>query len=672
MAISRGKFWLFLILTAVLMLESVQARGAEGEGLSSYPASYFAEARPATAYDMVSRLPGFTLDTGNSARGFAGTAGNVLVDGARPTAKNDDLSTILQRIPAANVVRIEVIRGGAPGVDMQGQSVVANVIRSDERPNQLIVDTTTTFLGSGQWNPAGKLEYHGQSGSLRYEASLERLAQVWDDGPGVGYRLVTPAGGATRREHAQSWGIIRSGYNAHGGVTVPLLGGEWANNLTLQTTDYPSGIAYDGAAGTTRYPSLSKERSGEFGSHWQGIFHGFNIETLVLQRLGHREDDNRSITPTDNAVFLSRRNTGESIFRTTVRYTLSPSLSLEGGGEGAYNSLDGHTSFVDKGAAVALPNANVRVDERRGEVFGSATWKIAPDLSLEAGSRFEFSTIHQSGDTHSTRSFFYPKPRLLLSWSPFDDTQIRLRAERTVGQLDFSDFVASSNLSAYGVAAGGADLRPDQRWQFELAAERHFWERGGLVVSYLHEDITDLQDYIPVGGGLDAPGNIPHATSEQLTIRGTIPLDFLGIRNGLLKPNVYWTDSSLIDPVTGERRRISNQRNINSYYNFTQDIDAWKSTWGLFWGTAFSRTTWRISEVRRVNIHNNPILGAFWSYKPDADWKFTFGVDNAVPWRLGVDQFDYRVPRDTPSTPDVQLIRLRTVPRFYVQIRSVF
>ncbi len=116
--------WVFLIATPALAQSE--------QGISVYPPSFFADSRPATAYDMVSRLPGFSLDTGSSGRGFAGTAGNVLVDGARPTAKNDDLSTILGRIPAANVERIEVIRGGAPGIDMQGQAVVANIVRSKE------------------------------------------------------------------------------------------------------------------------------------------------------------------------------------------------------------------------------------------------------------------------------------------------------------------------------------------------------------------------------------------------------------------------------------------------------------------------------------------------------------------------------------------------------------
>ena len=97
---------------------------------------------------QVSRLPGFSLDTGSSARGFAGTAGNVLVDGARPTAKTDDLSSILGRIPAASVERIEVIRGGAPGIDMQGQNVVANVIRRKDGADQTVLTASNIETGS--------------------------------------------------------------------------------------------------------------------------------------------------------------------------------------------------------------------------------------------------------------------------------------------------------------------------------------------------------------------------------------------------------------------------------------------------------------------------------------------------------------------------------------------
>src|SRR6185437_6075656 len=114
----------------------VMAQDVAPANITSYPASFFTDAHPANASDMVARLPGFSLDTGDNARGFAGTAGNVLIDGARPTAKTDDLQTILSRIPASDVERIDLIRGAVPGIDLHGQSVVANIIRRQGAADQ--------------------------------------------------------------------------------------------------------------------------------------------------------------------------------------------------------------------------------------------------------------------------------------------------------------------------------------------------------------------------------------------------------------------------------------------------------------------------------------------------------------------------------------------------------
>jgi hypothetical protein len=641
-------------------------------GITVYEPAFFADSRPATANDMLSRLPGFSLDNGQtSTRGFAGSAGNVLVDGARPTAKNDDLNSILNRIPAASVERIELIRGSAPGIDMQGQSVLANIVRKKGDSDQTIVNANFGFLGSGNWVPYGGVEYHGQSGAWRYEGSISRVTQVWNDGPGNGYRVVTAPGQAPVYDRAVLTGIIRTGWQAHGGLVAPLFGGEWDNNFTLQTTDFPGGTRYYGGGGI-RFDSITREKTAEVGSHWQGGLGAVNLETLVLQRLGDRVDGNTSAAPTSSAAFLANKHTSESIGRITARYSFSPSLSLEAGGEGVYNFLKGRSSFVSNGTAISLPNANISVNEKRGEVFGTATWKITPSLSLEAGMRTEFSQISSRGDTSKSRSFFYPKPRLLLSWAADDQTQVRLRAERTVGQLNFSDFVASSNLSGFGVAAGNADLRPDQRWQFEATMERRLLGRGSLVLTYLHEDITDLQDFVPVGGGLDAPGNIPHASGDKFAISGLIPLDFLGLPKAQFKPNLYWLMSDLVDPVTGEHRRISNERNINSYYEITQDLDDLKSTWGINWGTSFARTSWRISQISRTAIHNSPFLNFFWSYKPTPEWKITFSAENIGPYRLQLDQYNYPGPRNLGGQPTIQSVYIRTQPRFFLQMRKTF
>jgi len=659
--------WLIGAATLLLWSNPVWA----DDSVTSYPASFFADAHPANANDMVARVPGFSLDLGLNARGFAGTAGNVLVDGVRPTAKSDDLKTILSRIPAADVERIDLIRGAAPGLDLQGQSVVANIIRRKGAANQLVVIASNMLLESGEWAPGARLEYHGSAGTTRYEGSLERTVTLWDDSPGYGFRRLAAPGGAPQFDTLHSRGVLQLGYNAHGVLTVPLWQGEWENNLTLQTQDASNGISYSRGGGS-RFDTITRNRSAEYGSHWQGRMGAVALEGVVLQRLGDETDLNTSAEHSGSAVFISAKNTGETIVRLTGRYAFNPRLNLEAGGEGAYNFLNGRSSFVSDGTAISLPNANIFVNEKRGEAFANLSWTLTPRLSLEAGMRTEFSVITAKGDSRKSQDFFYPKPRLLLTWSPNVRTQLRLRAERKLGQLDFSNFVASSNLATFGVAAGNADLHPDQRWQFQADIERRFWDKGSLVLSLLHEDITDLQDFIPVGGGLDAPGNVPHALNDKISITGTIPLDFLGIRHGLLKPDFYWQMSRLADPVTGLHRSISDLRNRRLQLSFTQDLDEWHSSWGfdyLLSGSDWSE--YRIAQVTAVRIHA-PYVAFHWIWNPTPGLSLRVQADNVLPYRFELEQDNFAGPRDRASLIQVQNDLARTRPRLYVELRKSF
>ena len=120
-------------------------------GVLVFDPAFFADSRPDTALDMIARLPGFNFDGGNSeTRGLAGTAGNVLIDGARPSTKSDGLGDILGRISAAGVARIELIRGGSPGIDMQGQAVVANVILLRTVTTERVFETEADILADGK------------------------------------------------------------------------------------------------------------------------------------------------------------------------------------------------------------------------------------------------------------------------------------------------------------------------------------------------------------------------------------------------------------------------------------------------------------------------------------------------------------------------------------------
>src|SRR3954468_6710729 len=113
----------YRLLTVACLWLGLCAPALAQDQTQTYAPEFFAAAQPATAMDMIARLPGFAFDGGDGSRGFSGNSGNVLIDGQRPTSKTDNLSSVLSRIVAADVARIEVIHGSAPGIDMQGKAV---------------------------------------------------------------------------------------------------------------------------------------------------------------------------------------------------------------------------------------------------------------------------------------------------------------------------------------------------------------------------------------------------------------------------------------------------------------------------------------------------------------------------------------------------------------------
>ena len=64
-----------------------QDAAAAADGIIAYPIAFFFQYGPTTATEVVGRIPGFTYKAGDDVRGFGGAAGNVLIDGERPSSK---------------------------------------------------------------------------------------------------------------------------------------------------------------------------------------------------------------------------------------------------------------------------------------------------------------------------------------------------------------------------------------------------------------------------------------------------------------------------------------------------------------------------------------------------------------------------------------------------------
>ncbi|HZV85310.1 MAG TPA: TonB-dependent receptor [Brevundimonas sp.] len=644
-----------------------QSPAAAG-GAEAFEPAFFAQFRPTTAYDMVQRLPGFDFSGGDAVRGFGGAAGNVLIDGRRPASKSDALSDILSRIPAGDVVRIDLVRAGAGGVDMQGYAVLANVVRrtgatiSGQNTFAIVLfpDDPTTYNAGA--------DYTRRWDGRTLELSVFANSTLSTAGNADGERIRTGAGPHRAAIEGEA---IRYNANARAAYATPWLGGalslrglvSWARPTTDEWVRYDTGA-------TERFETEAPRIGGELGLGYARPFgERTRAELVLLARRDRTDSSSSSTTGSGLALFDTLSTLDEALARLSLTRRLSDAVTLEGGAEQAFNRLDSATDFTLNGQPRSAPNAIVTVSETRSEVFGALRWAARANLSVEAGLRVERSRLEEQGDVDLTKSFTFAKPRLIAAWSPTAQDQIRLRLDRRIGQLDFNDFAASASFSTGTVDAGNAELEPDKRWVAELGWERRLLGTGSLSVTATHERIEDVLDRVPVQG-FDAVGNIGDGVRNMVRADLTLPLDRLGVPNAQGGLEMTSTRSSVDDPITGRERRISGETPFSAKLTFSQELRSLNARWGFDLTSATESVAHRVFESRRTGTGAN--LSVFAEKTLPRGFTLYAFAANMIEDELVRDRLVYTGLRDVTEPAFREVRRVRYPPWIYIRLRRSF
>ncbi len=603
---------------------------APANGVIAYPPAFFTEFRPSTAQDMIGRIPGFTFNGGDDVRGFGGAAGNVLIDGERPSSKAVSLSEAIRRILATQVERIDLIRGGAPGVDMQGQAVVVNIIRRKGADTSVTLEFMGKAYNDHGPGAAPRIDVSTRIGDLRLSgaASARIEKQQGDSGDGNFIRR-NGAGAVTARGpfHAE---VDSRAYAMNGAAEY----GNFRLNIGADRTETPRNeyavlTNLAGVTNTERTVNDLVSDKAEIGADYQQPL-AYGLTGRLIGLYTYKATDLVSMQTGRGALSRSTKKTdgGESILRGSVR-GLFQGLTVETGAEIAFNSLDVKNSLTQGGVAVVLPSANVLVEERRAEAFLTAAVKPTPRLSIDAGVRIETSTITQSGDVSKEKTLTFPKPRLTLAYAAGPDRQLRARLERTVDQLNFDDFAASGDLSAGVLNVGNSNLEPERAWVTELAFEQRFWGKGALVLTATHSAVESVTDVIPIFSGtsvFDAPGNLGNGTKDELNANLTVPFDNLGWKGLDLRVNYLWRRTRVKDPTTGEMRPFSTLNPWEGSFTITQDLPRLKSTFVINSMNMGVKSRQFRSNETRFDYTTPNYVNLQYNWRPNPRFVFTIQV----------------------------------------------
>ncbi len=582
-----------------MLIAPVAAQSApatETDGRQIYPRSFFDPFNPQTARDMIDRLPGFTLNAGDDLRGFGGSAGNVLIDGARPANKSGGIEDALRRIPANDVDRIEVIRGAAGAGEAQGQSIVANIIRAGR-------DRSISWKAEIERNSEG-VTYPRVEGSLTARlgdwTTSTKLNGFWEQFDVLGRRdRLGPDGALVTAQVDDRPSVLTQGFAANEASRA--LGG---GKLTINTRFGYSGFfqVTDRFQFDAREPDAapdgrvyidfdSVEWTGEASADWTRPVGGdWTLKAIALGAI--RPLDELTVTRRERpvaeiasrSVFTNRQTPIETIVRTTLSRGGARRLKPEFGVEAAFNRLDSLFTLTNIDVAgvetpVVLPSSDVVVQELRGEAFANLIFAANSALTVETGVAGEVSRISVSGDTENSQTFVFAKPFASVLYQATPSTQVRFTARRSVGQLDFGDFAASAVPELDQEFAGNPELGPDQSTRLSAAIDWRNETRGAINIELFHEWREDVLEQVALASGAFGLANAGSGRVWGLVGSASLKLTPF-LPGGLLEARATIQDSSFDDPLTGQTRSLTNIVSPRVTVNFRQDLPSQQVSWG--------------------------------------------------------------------------------------------
>ena len=680
---------------------------APDSNVEVFDPAYFTRFNPANAEEMVRQLPGFSLAEGQSVRGFGGATPNVLINGERPSTKTS-LRTLLSRIPVANVLRIEIVTGASATLDMRGLTKVANVIvkggavdtsvswqanarayRKGRTTGSVEASTTRQAFG-GQLTLSVDVDHGGgfggggsPGGGARSTGDRTYFTPAMvktEEGDGISLNTRNSISPAFDFRRKFDWGTLRlngslddAGYDGwrYLQVYAPDFSGP-LSRIEGQTSDGES-LSYD-LGGDVEFPFL-----------------GGLTKLIVLHERGEGSGDSlfgvyaASGALTRSTRVLNETASGETILRGQTNWKLNDAHTIEAGIEGAYNFLDSTAKvLLNTGADVTPPGSDTIVEELRGEAQISDIWQVAPNLTLEAGLKVEFSRIQQEARLSSTssvfaeREFTYPKPSLTATWQANEAQQLRLSLARTVAQLDFKDFVSAVEVVNDTVTGGNADLEPEKVWGLSAEFEQKFWRDGVLTLTASFDKVQDVQDQVPViplGGSLttafDGPGNLGDGERWSVGMKAAVPLARLGITGGRLDIDIRSGNSEVVDPVTGVIREFSDEFNRRWTLAFRQDVQDLGFSYGINVGGSGGGTSYKLKELSKRQREGEE-LSVFIETRKFYGLNLRATYSDILSPSFVNNRVLYNGPRSTGTITQLQRQFSQTGPNLQVRLSGVF
>ncbi|MHB1059550.1 MAG: TonB-dependent receptor plug domain-containing protein [Rhodanobacter sp.] len=274
--------------------------------------------------------------------------------------------------------------------------------------------------------------------------------------------------------------------------------------------------------------------------------------------------------------------------------------------------------------------------ERRLDGYAKVDWDLTSALTVTTGLRSETTRTKQdfinttsSGSTvnsvktgNADSKTTMLNPSLHAQWKVSDTDQFRFSVARTVRRPSIDQLVPSLTVDSpedYDITVGNPDLDMERSLGFDLGYEHGIGKSGVFGVNVFTRKISNLiglvktdrpvtdvgEDPDEYTGGLYTYQNIGSGKVHGVEFDVSMPLSFMGWNNTGVFANYTRLFSSRPSPINGRDIAVDDQPSYVYNVGLTQDIPAWKASFGVSYQDQGASNFVSIGEMERTQFDGN-------------------------------------------------------------------
>jgi iron complex outermembrane receptor protein len=549
-----------------------------------------------TVGEVIRKLPGIDAGehggdggTNARARGMARDSVQFLVNGERPTANARFALTQIGRMPADELVRIEILRGAS--AEFGGVApVTVNLVMK----NPVARDSTSLKLAAGQRGPEFNRQFNVSKGGG--EGGFSWLLPV-----SLNHRGMPVEQGVSRLSPSGTWQqeTERGNYGIDEIIFSPRL--SWKRG-TDQISLWPMLYRNDGERAT----DMTRDTGGHRADREESGTRIARLRTEGEMRVGENKLSVRAGLMAGRR-FADRERVAHDALGVMTAWTeaerrhdreFTAALRLD-------RPLDGGKHFLSTGIDFARHHRDDRQTftgaiTSAGDFMGEARqwtlwlqdeWVLAPTLTLTGGLRGERMAIEADDDR---RRHGAVDPAVALRWEAAPGWTARtslggaIRFPKLEELTSVASRTASANTPLEPDRGGNPDLKPERIVNLEAGLERSLANDAGLLGANVYlrrtRDFVERRALLEGTRWVERPTNEGEARHWGLELSAKLRTDAAAFfKGGSLRAHLTLPRGEVADARLGVTRPVRELPRYSFSLGFEGPLPAWQSTWGFHW-----------------------------------------------------------------------------------------